>query len=283
MSQIAFLGLGAMGARMAARLIDAGHDVTVWNRTPARAEALVAAGARLAETPRDAAEGAEIVQTMLTDDAAAREVWLGETGALAGMSPDGVAVESSTVSPGWVAELAAAVQAKGAAFLDAPVAGSRPQAEAGELLFLAGGDAGTIDRFHSVAQTMGKAVIHAGPSGQGAVLKMMVNALLGLQTAAMAEVLAYGAANGMDKAKALEFLKPTPLVSPAAALQGDKIVAGDHAPLFTVDLLAKDLGYFLDDIDTAPVISAARTAFDAASRQGHGDKHMSAIALTLEN
>ncbi len=282
MTKIAFLGLGAMGARMAARLIEAGHDVTVWNRTPDRADALVSAGATWAETPRAAAEGAAFVQTILTDDKAARDVWLGDTGALSGLSPDAVAVESSTISPAWAAELAAAVRDMGAAFLDAPVAGSRPQAEAGELLFLAGGAPDTVDRFRPIATAMGKAVIHAGPAGQGVVLKMMVNALLGLQTAAMAEVLAYGAANGMNPAKALEFLKPTPLVSPAAALQCDKIVANDHAPLFTVDLLAKDLGYFLQDISAAPVIAATCAAYQAASKGGHGDKHMSAVALTLD-
>ncbi|MEM7722106.1 MAG: NAD(P)-dependent oxidoreductase [Pseudomonadota bacterium] len=277
MTKIAFLGLGAMGTRMATRLTQAGHDVTVWNRTPARTAPLVQAGAASAATPAEAATGAEIVITMLTDDDAARAVWLGPEGAMAGMSPGALAVEASTVSPGWITDLANAAATANLRFLDAPVAGSLPQAEAGALLFLGGGAADDITRFTPVAHAMGKAIVHAGPNGQGIVLKMMVNALLAVQTAAMAELLAYGAAQGLDPAVAVEMLTPVPVTSPAAAFVAGQIANKEHDPMFPIDLLVKDLGYLLNDTP-APVMASVRDAFRAAQSRGLGDRHISAIA-----
>src|ERR1700761_3541667 len=141
MTKIAVLGLGAMGSRMAANLLKAGHQVTVWNRTPDVAAALVAAGAKQVLTPREAAMGADFVIAMVRDDEASRTIWLApETGALAGLAKDAIAIESSTLSPSWVRELGGVVAKKGVAFLEAPVAGSRPQAEAGQLVYLVGGN-----------------------------------------------------------------------------------------------------------------------------------------------
>jgi len=149
---IAFLGLGAMGARMAARLVAAGHAVAVWNRSLAAAAPLVAAGARLTATPAEAASGATVVFSMVTDDVAARRVWLGGDGAAAALRPGAVAIECSTVTPGWVRELAGGVAARGAHLLDAPVAGSRPQAEAGQLVFMVGGEAAALEAARPAAQ-----------------------------------------------------------------------------------------------------------------------------------
>ena len=131
MNKIAFLGLGAMGLRMAANLVNAGHSVTVWNRDPAKAAPRAALGAGIAGTPKAAAGGAEIVIAMVRDDEASRRVWLDpETGALGWLGRHAIAVESSTLSVGWVKALAAAAGERGISFLDAPVVGSRPQAEA---------------------------------------------------------------------------------------------------------------------------------------------------------
>ena len=274
MTKIAFLGLGAMGRRMAARLIDAGHDVTLWNRTPDRAEGL---SAPVAATPAEAAHGAGIVISMVTDDDAARDVWLGEAGALAAMAQGALAVESSTVTPGWISSLAEAAEAKGISLLDAPVAGSRPQAEAGELVFLAGGTAEDVARFDPVARAMGKAVIHAGPQGKGAVFKLMVNALLGVQAAAMAEILAYGAANGIPEPRGAELLGPLPVTSPAAAGLGKMIANKAYDPMFTIDLIVKDLGYLIDGSQNSPVMARVRETFAEAAERGHGGSHISAV------
>ena len=278
MSKITFLGLGAMGSRMAQNLITAGHDVCVWNRSPARCASLIKAGAKTAPTSKKAVNGAEIVISMLTDDDASRAVWLGKDGALEGLAPNALAVESGTVSPTYIAELAQAIRAKGIAFIDAPVAGSLPQAQAGELVFLVGGGAQDVARFEPVALKMGKAVLHAGETGQGCVLKMIVNALLAVQTAAIGELLAYAKAQGLDPTTALALLAPTPVMSPAAQMSGTLILQGAHTPMFPIDLLVKDLGYLLADNDAPLVMSAVRTAFQTAQTAGLGSKHITAVA-----
>ncbi|MCP1659423.1 NAD(P)-dependent oxidoreductase [Neisseria perflava] len=135
MTKIAFLGLGAMGSRMALNLVKAGYALTVWNRTASACDELVAAGAKAASTPREAVQGAEFVISMVRDDEASRQVWLDDkTGALAALAKNAVAVESSTLTPDWIHELSTAMQIHGTAFLEAPVSGSRPQAAQGQLI-----------------------------------------------------------------------------------------------------------------------------------------------------
>ncbi|MGA9851128.1 MAG: NAD(P)-binding domain-containing protein, partial [Roseiarcus sp.] len=141
MDTVAFLGLGAMGSRMAQRLLGQGHTLKVWNRSPGPTEALAERGAVRAATPREAAAGADVVISIVSDDSAARSVWLdAEAGACAGLSRGALAVESSSVTPAWILELGAAVRAAGADLVDAQVTGSRPQAEAGQLIYMIGGE-----------------------------------------------------------------------------------------------------------------------------------------------
>jgi 3-hydroxyisobutyrate dehydrogenase-like beta-hydroxyacid dehydrogenase len=276
MSRIAFLGLGAMGRRMAARLL-ADHDVVVWNRSPEPAAALAAAGAERAETPREAATGADLVITMLTDDDAARAVWLQpEHGALGGMAPGAVALESSTVTPDWVAELGAAAAAAGVRLLDAPVAGSTPQAEAGALAYLVGGDAETLAEVRPVLDAMGRVVVHAGGPGRGAVLKLMVNALFATQVAVVAELLQLAERHGLPAAEAAELLGPLPVTSPAAKGAAALMVAGDHASRFPVRLVAKDLRYAVA-AGAGPVVDAARARFDAIADAGGADDNLTVV------
>ncbi len=154
--KVTFLGLGAMGSRMAANLVQAGYAVTVWNRSPRATEPLAAQGARVAETPLTAAQGAAFVISMVTDDAASAAVWLDPTvGALAGLDAGAVAIESSTVTPGWIDTLSAAVTGRGAQFIEAPVSGSLPQAEARQLVVLAGGEPGAFDAAAPILSAMG--------------------------------------------------------------------------------------------------------------------------------
>ena len=190
MSKIAFLGLGAMGSRMAPHLIEAGHDVVVWNRSPAAVAAAVARGAKSAATPRQAAEGAEFVLTMLTDDDASKAVWMTpESGALAGLGKDAIAIEISTVSPAWLERLAAAIKAHGARLLDAPVVGSLLQAEAAQLIMLVGGAEEAFAVAKPVLDCIAGTLHRVGPQGQGVLMKLAANALLAIQVAAIAETL----------------------------------------------------------------------------------------------
>jgi 3-hydroxyisobutyrate dehydrogenase-like beta-hydroxyacid dehydrogenase len=283
MANISILGLGAMGSRMAANLMNAGHAVTVWNRNPARAAQLVASGAKLASTPRTAAMGANIVIAMVRDDAASRAVWLDpSTGALAGMSRDAIAIESSTLTVNWVRELSAAAAKLGVAFLDAPVAGSRPQAEAGQLIYFVGGEASVFARVEPVLKVMGGAVHHAGATGSGAGVKLMVNALFGIQLATMGELIGFAKKLELDPMKAIDILGATPVCSPAAKLAAGAMLAGNFTPMFPIELVEKDFGYVVDEAyrigATVPVSLATRAVFGYAKSDGLGEENITGIA-----
>ncbi len=281
---VAFLGLGAMGARMAARALNAGHTLTVWNRTASRADALLASGEPLsgatrAATPEAAASGAEIIVSMVRDDEASREVWTGDAGALAGLASGAVAIEASTLTPGWARELGDAVAARGAHFLDAPVAGSRPQAEAGALGVLVGGEAGPLATARPVLESWAGGIHHLGPVGAGATMKLAVNALFAIQAAALAETLASLRRAGLATPEAAAFLGTLPIASPAAARLGGLMASGDFAPNFPVALVQKDLAYAAQMASgEAPVTEAARGAFARAEREGFGGDDIAGIA-----
>lgn len=277
---VAVLGLGAMGSRLAARLLAAGHAVTVWNRSADAAAPLVAQGAAAAASPRAAVAGAGVVIAMLRDDEASRRVWLAaEDGALAGLPAGCIAIESSTLTLAWVGELAAAMAARGVGFLDAPVAGSRPQAEAGQLIHLVGGEAAVLDAARPVLAALGGAIHHAGAVGQGALLKLAVNTLFAVQVAAMAELVALLRHASPDAARLVDLLGATPVCSPAAKGAAASMLAGGFAPMFPVALVEKDLGYFEAAAPGAmPVAQAARARFQEAIAAGLGGLHLTAVA-----
>lgn len=265
--KVTVLGLGAMGTRIADRLEAAGHQVVRWNRTGATA------------TPRQAAESADVVIAIVRDDEASHAVWLGEDGALAGMGDGAVAIESSTLTVDWVKALAAAAQALGTEFLDAPVIGSRPQAEAGQLIYLIGGDAAVIDRVRPVLDAIGGSQLHAGPVGTGAALKLIANTLFGVQVAAVAELIGRMPSLGLDPAGAIELLGRTPLLSPAAKGAAGLMLAGRHEPLFPVALVAKDFRYAIADLpDRMPQAAGALDLFRRAERNGLGNANLTVVA-----
>lgn len=282
MSKVTVLGLGAMGARMAARLIQAGNIVTVWNRTTERASALVAAGAALAPDPRTAAQGAEFVIAMVRDDEASQAIWLdADTGALAGLEPDAVAIECSTLTVAWVRTLAAHHASAGRPFLEAPVAGSRPQAEAGQLIWFVGGDAATLSQAEHVLTAMGSAVHHAGAAGEGAAVKLAVNALFGIQVAALAEIVGGLKRSGADAARLLEILGSTPVCSAAAKGAIASMLSGAFPPMFPVELVEKDLDYARVSASAAgaatPMTEAAQAVFRHAIAAGHGRDNLTGV------
>ncbi len=283
MTRIAVLGLGAMGSRMAARLLAAGHEVSVFNRTAERGAELESQGARLAASPREAATGAEAVIAMLRDDMASRAVWLDpETGALAGLGEGALAIESSTLTPGWVRDLAPAVAGAGGRFLEAPVAGSRPQAEAGQLIYFLGGAAETVEAARPVLDALGGARHHVGPAGAAAVVKLAVNALFGVQVAAVAEILGLFGKAGLDAEAAAAVLGETPVMSPAAKGAAGLMLAGNYAPLFPIDLVEKDFGYVAEAAAAAgaemPTAEAVRRVYARAKTEGLGGDNIAGVA-----
>lgn len=265
--QIAILGMGAMGSRMADRLEAAGHVVTRWNRS----------GATL--TPRQAVTDADMVIAMVRDDAASANVWLGADGALAGMKPGALAIESSTLSISAVQALAQAMQVAGRDFIDAPVLGSRPQAEAGQLIHLIGGDAGLVSKATPVLAVMSASQLNAGPVGAGAALKLIANAMFGIQAAAVAELLGRMPHFGLDPAATIDLLGRTPLLSQAAKGAAGLMLADAHDPLFPVELVAKDFAYAIGDAaDSMPLAQAALQVFERALDSGFGGRNLTVIA-----
>ncbi|TXG83994.1 MAG: NAD(P)-dependent oxidoreductase [Sphingomonadales bacterium] len=281
MAKIAFLGLGAMGARMAARLLAAGHDLTVWNRTEGRAADMLAQGARWMPTPRAAADGQDIVFSMLRDDDAATEVWLGADGALDGLAEGAVGVECSTLSLPGIQRLAGAFAAAGRSFIDAPLAGSRPQAEAGSLIFLAGGEAADIEGVRPVLLAMGGALHHAGPTGAGCLAKLTVNALFGAQLAVVGELIGLIRKAGFDPAPIVAAYAETPVASPALKLAAPAMLGDAFPAAFPIDLVAKDFAMLAHSAAAAgaamPAAAEVGRSYAAARDEGLGDLNATGI------
>lgn len=284
---VAILGLGTMGGGMAANLLKAGFPLVVYNRTAAKAQELVSSGARLASTPAEAAKGASIVISMLADDAASREVWLGKDGALAAAGKDAILIESSTVSPAWVAELAGLAAKHGVEFLDAPVTGSRAQAAAGQLSFLVGGSERVLEAVTPVLKAMSKEIVHLGPVGSGAKLKLINNFLCGVQIASLAEGIAWIERSGLDREKALAFLKTGAGGSPLIGAISERMVNQNYAVNFLLRLMAKDLQYAHNEAERCNVdlttAEASRGLFEVAIAKGFGEEDMSSVIEPLRN
>jgi len=270
-----------MGARMAARLIKAGHEVTVWNRTAEATKPLVAAGATPARTPKEAAAGAAFVLAMLRDDDASREVWLDrDNGAFAGIATGAVAIESSTLTAGWIRELGHSIAERGVALLEAPVSGSRVQADAGQLVYFVGGDDTTLARAEPVLKAMGSAIHYVGPLGSGALVKLSTNALLGVQITVLAELIGLLRRSGADACRALQAVAGTVVWSPVANYLSGSMLTGDFSPQFPVELIEKDFNYTVQaagSAEAAPTIAAARDVFRDAIAAGLGELNMTAV------
>jgi 3-hydroxyisobutyrate dehydrogenase len=279
-SSVAFLGLGLMGTGMARNLVGAGYTVSVYNRNREKAEPF-APDARIADSPRDAVRGAQLVISMVADDVASRAVWLGEDGAIAGAEPGALLIESSTVSVGWVRELASVADERGLVLLDAPVTGSKPQAAAGELLFLVGGPAEALEIARPVLAAMSRDIVHIGPTGSGALIKLINNFLCGVQAASIAEALALIEAGGLDRQKSLDVLTNGAPGSPILRNLGARMTARDYTPQFALKLLLKDLKYAHAEGEqrgvTMDTAAGAQSVFERAVAAGYGADDMSSV------
>ncbi|TAK44390.1 MAG: NAD(P)-dependent oxidoreductase [Betaproteobacteria bacterium] len=283
MTTVAFIGLGAMGSRMALNLLAAGFALRVFNRDRARTAAAAAQGATVCDTPAAAARGAQFACSIVTDDVATRAVMFGSQGVLAGTAPGTVIVDSSTNTPAMAREVAAAAAARGCAYLDSPVSGSIAQAQNRELVFMVGGDAAAFARAQPLYAAMGRFTKHMGAAGTGATIKLVNNMLSGVATAALAEAAQVAEAAGLDRAAALEILGEGAAGSRLLKAKLPKMFKRDFTPQFQLELMDKDLRYFLalaGELDRpAPIAALVRSQYQSGRRAQLGRLDTCAVFL----
>ncbi len=283
MQRIAVLGLGTMGAGMAATWLAKGFAVSVWNRTAAKAAPLATKGAEVAKTPREAASGADFIFAMVADDAASRGIWLGPDGALAGAKTGAIAIESSTLTPDWVRELAAHARAKDCGFLDAPVGGSRAAAASGTLVFFIGGDEATLEAARPALAAVGGKINALGPVGAGATWKLINNQLIAAQAAALAEATNLARSAGFTPEQVATLILNGAGASPIVQLKLPRMLERNFDETdFALYLMLKDARYAMDLAKSVGVPSdmtaAAAAVFARAEAKGLGAKDFAAVA-----
>ncbi len=286
MITIGFIGLGTMGAPMAANLLRKGYAVTVYNRTPGKADELLRQGADEAGTPAEAVRSANAVITMISNDAAIEEVYYGEHGVLAGLKPGTLVIDSSTISPSLARRIAGDVAAKFGDFLDAPVTGSKPAAENGSLVFMVGGSRQVCADNRDLLLAMGRDVIYMGESGNGATAKLAHNTIVGINLAGLVEGMSIAAKAGIDAQAFLHLVQSGGAASKQAELKGNKIIDHDFGVQFSLALMLKDLrlsSVLSDGLNVStPMLEASKSLFQIGDALGYGEEDLSALAQVYE-
>lgn len=283
--KIGLIGLGLMGRPMGMNLLKAGYSLTVWNRTPSRADELVAAGATLAKTPREVGAASDVLITMVSDPPALESVLWGQDGqkdgALDGLKTGSIYIDSSTVSPALVKKIATACQGRGIRFLDAPVTGGDWGAREGNLVFMIGGDEETLREVEPILKVMGKKLFHLGPNGAGQTIKLAMNAILALQVGAVAEAIGLVTKAGLAGEQLLEVLQASMARSGLIDLKAPLMLKGDYKPSFPLRLMHKDLGLALDlgnQLGVAlPTTAAAREVYSYVKGEAKEDLDYSGV------
>jgi 3-hydroxyisobutyrate dehydrogenase len=277
--RIAFLGMGIMGSRMARNLRAAGFDVVVWNRTRSRAEEV---GEPIAGTPRDAAAGAGVLITMVVDAPQVEAVLFGDDGAADALEPGSLVVDMSTIAPSAVKSIAARLGNRDIHFVDAPVTGSKPRAEEGTLTIMAGGDPADFGRARPLFEAMGEQIVHAGPSGHGAMVKLLNNAVAAINAAAIAEAFDVGDSYGVDLERLVDVMRAGSAGSVMLELKARPMLERNYEPLFKLAHMLKDVRHALgaagalgQEFDLAAEAEALYTAADC---MGLGEKDFAAVA-----
>jgi len=269
-AQIGLIGLGLMGRPIGHNLLKAGFSLTVWNRTASRADSLRAAGATLAGSPQDAAATSDVLITIVSDPPALEEVLWGRAGvggALAGLRPGSLYMDSSTVSPALARKVAAACHERQVGYLDAPVTGGTWGAEKGELVFMVGGEAEVLKAAEPVLRALGKRWFHLGPTGAGQTIKLAMNLILALQVDALAEALALVRSAGLAGEKLVEVLQSSMARAAVLDVKAPLLLKGDYPPSFPLRLMHKDVALALDLAkETGVSLPAAAAAFSTYSR-----------------
>ena len=286
--KIAFIGTGGMGQGMAQNLLRAGHELSVCNRTVAKAQPLVDAGASLALTPREAIAGAEFILSMVGDDNASKAVWVGPDGVLAGNPKEGaVAIESTTLSLEWVQQLAGTVTATGLAFIDSPVTGGRKGAEDGTLTLLVGAREEDLARARPVMDTYSREIVHFGPPGAGTAYKLVVNLMVGAQAVVLAEGLLLAEKFGLDMAQVVHSLTSGAVASPVVKAYAERMIRGDHEQVanFLARWMYKDMDYGLklaaSTGQSMPTSAVATQVFQRLMGEGFADQNITAVIEAL--
>lgn len=286
--QLGFLGMGAMGSRLAARLLKAGYPIVVYNRSREKAQPLARLGAQVADTPGALAAQCSVVFSSLSDDAAVQDVLQGhdDKGALAEARPGTTFVEMSTILPQTSRALAAAAHARGLQMLDAAISGSTPQVEAGTITLLVGGDAATYERSLPILTTLTQHCFYMGPSGMGTTMKLVVNTLLGVSIQSLAEALALGEKAGLEKARLLDVLAQTAVISPRQKLALDNVRREEYPVTFALQLMHKDFGLIVREAESLQVpmpVTAAAEQLSAVELAGADTVDLTAAIRWMED
>jgi 3-hydroxyisobutyrate dehydrogenase-like beta-hydroxyacid dehydrogenase len=279
--KLGFIGLGAMGAPMARNLLEADHELAVWNRSPERAGPLVEAGARRADSPADAASDTRATVLMITNAEAVQEVLFGDKGVVQGLSAGAAVINMGTIGAVATTRIAKTLGELGYRMLDAPVSGSTPVAAAGELAIMVGGDEETFEEFELVLAAMGEKISLMGEVGSGSRMKLINNLILGANMAALSEGLALGEAAGLPVEKQLEVILAGGAASGVAQRRSGNLISGSYEPQFKLSHELKDLYYALElgrDLeDPLPIIAVISQIYNEGMRE-HAEDDMSAVA-----
>ncbi len=284
-AKVGLIGLGLMGQPIGMNLLKAGHTLTVWNRTTSRANELVALGAKLATSPKEVAAASDVLLTIVSDPPALESILWGadgkESGALAGLKPGGTYIDSNTVSPALARKIAAACAERSVRFLDAPVTGGDWGAKKGELIFMVGGDAGTLKSVEPILGVLGKRWFHLGPNGAGQTIKLAMNMILALQVDALAEALALVTRAGLKGEDLVEVMQSSMARSGVLDVKAPNLLKGEYKPSFPLRLMHKDLGLALElanQIGVAlPATAAARETYNYVKGAAKEDLDYSAV------
>jgi len=287
MQNLGFIGLGIMGTPMALNLVKAGFNVTVYNRTRSKADALGRAGARVAASPAEAARDAEVIGTIVSDTAAMEEVVCGKGGVLETIGSGAVLIDSSTISPAVSRKLACHLAGKGASMLDAPVTGSKHGAEKGELTFMIGGERETLERAMPVLKVLGKKHIYCGQHGLGLAAKLAMNAILATMVEIFSEGFVMAAKAGVPPQTLLEIMQSSLARSGIVDFKAPFVFKGDFTPYFPLKLMHKDLELAMEAAYAQnlpmPATAVVKEVYGAAKAQGKGDLDYAAVITFLES
>jgi 3-hydroxyisobutyrate dehydrogenase-like beta-hydroxyacid dehydrogenase len=280
--RVAFLGLGIMGGPMAANLIKAGHEVTVWNRTSGK----TVEGAQMASTPAEAARDREVVWICVSNTEAVEQVLFGPEGAENALAPGTIVVDSSTISPSATAQFAARVRARGADYVDAPITGSKAGAESAQLTFMTGGEAATLERLQPLFQAMGKTVVHMGEVSKGQAAKLGMNLMIALTFEGFAEALTLTTKLGVDAERLLQLIQSSMVRSGVIDYKAPFVLRRDFSPNFPLRLMHKDIHLMLDAAREArvklPALETVDEIYEVAAEEGRDDLDYCATLTLLE-
>jgi 3-hydroxyisobutyrate dehydrogenase-like beta-hydroxyacid dehydrogenase len=279
--RVAFLGLGIMGLPMAVNLVKAGHDVTVWNRTPKTVD-----GVRVAATPAEAAQGAEVVWLCVADTKAVESILFGQNGVQNALAEDMIVVDSSTIAPAATRQFAERVEARGARYVDAPVTGSKMAAQSASLIFMVGADDESLARLDPLFKAMGKQVFHMGETSKGQATKLAMNLQIALIYEGFAEALTLAAKLGVDIDRMMPLVQASMVRSGVVDYKAPFIMKRDFSPNFPLRLMLKDIHLALDAAKESrvrlPGLEAVNDIYEMAAEDGHQDLDYAATLTLLE-